>query len=78
YHQHLHCTATASDVHLHADVYNCNLCDYLTTVTFFFDFNTRQVSTVDCNTPELVTLHHPFLQTQPGSEYLRGPPAGLI
>lgn len=74
YHSHLHCTATSTDVHLHADVYDCDLCDYLISLSFFHDRTTtkwedRQTAHVSPLEPhdEAILLY----QTVP---HLRGPP----
>jgi hypothetical protein len=78
YHQHLHCTATTSDIHLHADVYGCKLCDYLTTFTFLCDATTTIVADEVLCITLFFSWDSPYVTAHPGTCSLRGPPIEFV
>jgi hypothetical protein len=74
YHQHLNCVEVPGDVHLHADIYACELCDYLSTFTFLDD----QIDVVALHQETFADITYSwtdlFVQTHRGTPHLRGPP----
>jgi hypothetical protein len=74
YHQHLHCTADHGDVHLHADIYDCGLCDYLTTFTYLDSQASIHLDTHFAETSIAINTEATFVFPHAGAYHLRGPP----
>jgi hypothetical protein len=78
YHQHLHCTSSAADVHLHANAYDCQLCDYLTTFTFLCDTPVMNSADEVVFFTQCFSWENPEFTSHPGTYNLRGPPEELV
>jgi len=78
YHRHLHCTASNSDVHLHADEYSCQICDYLTSFTFLNSPSATLSTEVEFCVAEFYFYSSPALAVEYGTRFVRGPPVELI
>jgi hypothetical protein len=78
YHRHLHCTSSATDVHLHADIYECHLCDYLTTFTFLCESSPAPFTESTDITTTLSETHAPVVLSYFRQSHLRGPPTEFV
>jgi hypothetical protein len=78
YHRHHHCSATSTDAHLHAGEFACDLCDYLTTFTFFY-YSTI-VTSLDLHLAVSANdlSDTPFVRQLPAINHLRGPPGVMF
>ena len=75
YHRHQQCTAALTDVHLHEKVYDCELCNYLTQLTYIGNDEAESVKGQEPNSGRHTQFQHPTVQQFRGLQQLRGPPA---